>query len=107
MSYTSLLINSCTIERYTEGASTAYGKARTWSDHLTSQACRVTTPTGREITVHGEVVIADYKLFTQDIDVTEQDRVIVDSITYEILLVKRRSDGAVGHHKELFIQVVR
>ena len=112
MSYTSLLISTCTVERYTAGAADAYGApVRTWADHLTDQACRLSVPTtrdqSREVVVGAEVVLADYKLFMQDVDVTEQDRILLAAITYEILLVQRRSDGAVGHHKELFLRVVR
>ena len=108
MSYTSLLIDSCTVSRYTEGTRDSYGKpARTWADHLTAQACRLTTPTGREVQVGVEVVIADYLLFMQDVDVTEEERIISGGVTYEILLVKIRQDGVDDHHRELFLRTIK
>ena len=113
MSYTSLLINTCTAQRNTAGAQDAYGTpADTWADHLTDIACRLKTGVGgegggMEVTVGAEVVIADYKLFLGDVDITEQDRVIIDSITYEVLLVTDKQDGTGSHHKECFMRVVR
>lgn len=108
MSYTTLLIDTCTIRRYTEGARDGYGKpARTWTDHLTDQACRLARPKGREVMVGVEVVIADYILFTQDIDVTEEDRIVSGGVTYEILLVKIPQNGTDDHHKELFLRTIR
>lgn len=107
MSYTSLLINTCTIRRYTEGAQDAYGNpSRTWADHLTDEACRWSEPKNNEIKVGAEVLIYDLDLFLGDVDVTVQDRVVLDSVTYEILGVKDRQDGAGNHHKELAIRTV-
>jgi hypothetical protein len=62
---------------------------------------------GREILIGAEVVIADYTLFIDDIDITEQDRVIIGSVTYEVLLVGTRQDSTSGHHKECFMRTVR
>ena len=108
MSYDSLLIQTCTIERYTTGAADDYGQlAKTWADHLTDEPCRLTTSTGREIKVGAEVVIADYKLFLGDVDVTEQDRVVIGSTTYEILLVQNYADGIDDHHKQAWMRAVR
>ena len=107
MSYTSLLIDTCTIERFGEGAADAYGKpAITWSDHLT-EACRLQAGVGKELQIGAEVVVADYKLFLQDVDVTEQDRAIVEGVTYQILLVMNRSNGVDDHHKECLMRAVR
>jgi len=107
MSYTSLLIDTCTIERFGEGAADAYGKpAITWSDHLT-EACRLQAGVGKELTIGAEVVVADYKLFLGDVDVTEQDRAIVEGVTYQILLVMNRSNGVDDHHKECLMRAVR
>lgn len=108
MSYTSLLINTCTVRRFTEGAVDDYGNpALTWADHLADEACRLVASSGRELKVGAELVIADYKLFLGDVDITEQDTVIIDSITYEILLVADRQDGIDSHHKECFMKVSR
>ncbi len=113
MSFECLLINTCTIERYAEGAADAYGKpAMVWADHLADEDCRLmaalsTTGSGREIRIGAEVVIADYKLFLGNVDVTEQDRVVIDANTYEILLVTDHQDGSDSHHKELAMRIVR
>ena len=107
MSYTSLLIETCTIQRFSEGALDNYGiPEKTWTDHPDT-SCRLTTGSGREVKVGAEVVIADYKLFLGDVDITERDRVVIDSITYEVLLVSDREDSLGSHHKECFMRVVR
>ena len=108
MSFESLLIDTCTVERYTEGAQDSYGNpALTWASHLADESCRLVTGGGRELKVGAEIVVADYKLFLDDVDITEQDRVVVSSITYEILLVERRKDGAGGHHRECLLRISR
>ena len=108
MSYSCLLINTCTIERYAEGAADGYGKPdRTWADHLADEDCRLVAGSGREITIGAETVIAEYKLFLGNIDVTEQDRVVIGADTYEILLVTNHQDSEDSHHKELAMRLIR
>jgi len=108
MTYTSLLINTCDVERNIPGAVGDYGhKADSWAVHLDDEPCRLMAGAGKEIKVGAEVVIADYKLFLGDVDITEQDRVVIDSINYEILLVTDKQDSADSHHKECFMRVVR
>ena len=108
MSYTSLLIDTCTIQRYTEGAKDNYGNPiLTWADHLVDEPCRLTTAKGRELKVGAEIVIADYKLFVESIDVTEQDRIVISGNTYEILLVEDYTDGSASHHKQVWLRISR
>ena len=108
MSYTSLLIDTCTVQRFTEGAADGYGvPARTWADNLTDQACRLVTMPGTELKIGAEIVIADYKLFVQDIDIIEQDRVVISGLTYEVLLVQDYSDQTVTHHKQVWLRISR
>ncbi len=108
MTYTSLLIDSCTTQRFTEGAAGADGvPVRTWADNLTDQACRLTTAKGRELKVGVEIVVADYRLFVQDIDIIEQDRVVIGSLTYEILLVEDYADSSSDHHKQVWLRISR
>ena len=108
MSYTSLLIDTCTTQRFTEGAVDAYGNpALTWADYLTDEACRLVASSGREIKVGAEIVVADYKLFLGDVDITEQDRVVIDSLTYEILLVQDYADHTASHHKQVWMRISR
>lgn len=108
MSFEDLLINTCTVKRFIEGAPDSYGvPVKAWSDHLVSQDCRLASSSGREIKVGAEVVIADYKLFIGDVDITEQDRVIVGSITYEVLLVQTYADSVGNYHKQCWLRVAR
>ena len=106
MSYTDLLIDSCTVQVFTDGAQDAYGNpAKTWTS--TSQACRLMHTTGVELKIGAEVVIADYKLFLGDVTITEQSRVEVSSVDYEVLLVSDRQNGVGSHHKECLMRTVR
>lgn len=108
MSYTSLLIEICTVQRFTEGAQDGYGNPiLTWADHLTNEPCRLTTAKGKEIKVGAELVVADYELFVGDIDIIEQDRVILNSLTYEVLLVEEYADSTAAHHKQCWLRISR
>jgi hypothetical protein len=108
VSYTDLLINTATIRRFTVGAQDAYGNpVKTWANHLVNQPCRYSEPKNNEIKVGAEVLIYDLDLFMNDVDVTAQDRVVLNSETYEILGVKSRQNGTAAHHKELAIRTVK
>ena len=108
MSYTSLLIETCTIRRFTEGAAGNYGNpALTWADHLTNEPCRLVAEPGKELKIGAEIVVADYKLFVGDIDITEQDQVVLNSLTYEILLVQNYADSVTDHHKQCWLRISR
>lgn len=108
MSFATLLINTCTILRNTPGVQNGYGQpTASWGNHLVDEACRIMGTSGREIKVGAEVVVADYKLFLNDVDVTEQDRIVLGGVTYEMLLVQRIQNGTGGHHKESYLRTVR
>ena len=108
MAYVDLLINTCTIQRNTPGAANNYGYPEpSWADHLTDESCRLQHGVNQEIVVGAEVVIAEYKLFLEDVDITEQDRVIISGVTYEILSVTDKQDSAIVHHKECYLRAVR
>lgn len=109
MSYTSLLIHTCTVQRFTEGVADDYGNPiSTWNlTYLENQACRLVAAPGTELKVGAEIVIADYKLFVEDIDITEQDRVVISSLTYEVLLVQEYSDDSSSHHKQCWLRISR
>lgn len=119
MSFDSLLIHIADIKRYTpDGGRDDYGNPTgTWGNVYSDEPCRLVSTRGREVKIGAEVVISDWKLFVDDsVTVTEQDRidnirlratgVVVDSSTFEILLVQPRSDGVSEHHKELALQKV-
>ena len=107
MTFAMLLINTCTIERFTADDTDDYGNPTgTWAG--TDEPCRLQAGVGRELKIGAEVVIADYKLFlNESADITERDRVVVDDIEYEVLLVAGRQGGVQEHHKECFMRVTR
>ena len=117
MSYDSLLINLCDILRFTEGVlPDPYGNlVKTWAVVYSDEPCRWSTPQNREVKVGAEVVIADLQLFLNrltlaggNMDITEQDRVILDSgATYEVLSVIDRQNGTANHHVEALLRTVR
>ena len=108
MSYSSLLLSTCTIQEFTEGAADDYGiLAKTWGTFLADEPCRLVPATNREVKVGAEVVIADYMLFTDNVGITEQMRVVVSGVTYEILSVIIASDGIATHHQESLLRTVR
>lgn len=119
MSYATLLIHLADIKRYTpDGGTDAYGNPTgAWGNIYTDEPCRLVSKSGREIKVGAEVVISDWQLFIDDsVTVTEQDRIdnirlvstgaVIDSATFEILLVQMRSDSIDAHHYELALQKV-
>jgi len=109
MSYTDLLINTCTIQRKTVSSTDAYGQPiYTWGDvaGMVDIPCRHVVGKGVEIKVGQEVRIVYDQLFLEDIAITASDRVVLDGETWEILEVRFRQDGTGGHHKEASIQRV-
>ena len=109
MSFASLLIDTCTVQRYAEGAADTYGNPTLAWDltYLENEPCRLTTSSGREMKVGAEIVIADYKLFIDTVDITEQDRMVLGGITYEILLVQDYADSSSNHHKQIWMRISR
>ncbi|KKM15251.1 hypothetical protein LCGC14_1697900 [marine sediment metagenome] len=108
MSYIDLLISTCTIRRFAEGVADTYGVlAKTWSDHLLLQACRLMDMKGREVKIGAEVVVAEFMLFLGDVDVTERDRVLLDGFTYEVVMVNVKQNGVGLHHKECLMVRIR
>ena len=108
MTFDSLLLNTCDIQRFSEGVADGYGHpAKTWATIYDDEPCRHVSGKGREVKIGQEVVIIYDELFVGDIDVTEQDRVVIDSVTYQILSVVFRQDFMDLHHKHCFLEVVK
>jgi len=106
LSYLELLINTCTIRRWADSGTDAYGNPiKVWADYLT-KPCRLVAGSGREVKVGAEVVVSNFRLFLEDVDVTERDRVAVGGDIYEVVLVSDRQDGSGAHHKECDLVVV-
>jgi hypothetical protein len=105
MSFDSLLINTCTTRRYVAGIPDAYGNAiLAWADELVGEPCRISYPSGKQIQRGTEIVPVDMVLFLNDVNVTEADKVLVDTVEYEILFVARIQNGFGGHHLELSLK---
>ena len=108
MTFARQLINTCTTQRFSEGAADDYGvPALTWTDNIVDEPCRLVYGGGREVVIGAKVVVADYQLFIGDIDITEQDRVVISEVTYEVLMVISRQDGVRGHHRQCLLRTVR
>ncbi|MCJ7669571.1 MAG: head-tail adaptor protein [Dehalococcoidia bacterium] len=106
MSFDSLLINDAVILRYTTASVDAYGNpVKTWATHLTVP-CRISYPKGRQVQVNTEVVPVEAVVFLEDADVTEADRITIDSVLFEILFVARLQDTIGDHHIELSLKRV-
>ena len=116
MTYLSLLINTCTTRRYPAGGVLdTYGTpAKVWADYLIGIPCRWSTPSNREVKVGAEVVLADLQLFLNYVDIlgnpmdiTEQDRVVLNGMTYEVLSASDRQNGTANHHVECLLRRVK
>jgi len=104
MTFDTLLIHTCLIERDAEGAVDDYNQpTEAWAALHTDEPCRLMSTKGREMHIDKQIVLSDWKLFVGDIDVTEQDRVTISGDVYNIILVQPRTDGVSGHHKELVL----
>ena len=118
MSFATLLIHTCDIGSLSQVGADAYGlPVETWPLTYTSEPCRLMSTTGREVKVGAEVMISDWKLFIDvSVIVDEQDRIsniietasgiVIDTATFEVLMVQPRSNSTIGHHKELALQKV-
>ena len=119
MSFSTLLIHTCDIGLLAQGAQDEYGNpAETWdTSTYPNEACRLMSTGGREVKIGVEVVVSEWKLFVDNLVlVNEQDRVsdirlastgsVIDSSTYEIILVLPKANGVGQHHKELFLRKV-
>lgn len=109
MSYADLLINLCTIKKLTQGpGADDYGNPDiSWTD-VDDVPCRWSTPKNMEAKVGAEVVLADLQLFLgADTDITEQDRVVLNAATYEVLSASDRQNGTANHHVECLLRTVR
>ena len=94
MTLLNALKDRCVVQRYTEGTADVYGiPAKVWTYHLKNLPCRLVAGSGREIQIGARVVVAEYKLIMRGVDITEQDRVIIGGITYEVLLVADDQNG--------------
>lgn len=108
MSFADLLIQTCIIKRHSVLSYDDYGNPILgWTDYLPNVACRLASSGGREIKRDIEVVIADYKLYLGDVDITELDVVLLELHHYAVLLVEPFRNANAIHHKRAYLQIVR
>jgi len=115
MTFDSLLINECDIQEFTVApAPDDYGQPiKTWQIKVVDGVsyddipCRHVSGKGREVKVGQAVIIIYDELYVGNIDVTVQDRVIIDSETYEVVDVLFSQDGIGDHHKQLYLVLVK
>jgi len=109
MSFDSLLNKTCTIQTATSAQdATSLEFIQTWIDAYLLVPCRLTQAKGgKKVTRNDQVYDVTHKCFISyrtDIN-WNNTRIVVDSITYEILLVG--DGGGAGHHLELSLNRVR
>ena len=118
MSYDSLLIYRCTVQRSSVTGTNDLGQPIvSWADHLTDVHCRyLPVPYGvvhaleRE-TVFVTDVVSKHLLHVRKIDVKEADRITditlggttIDGGAFDIDLVRFRANSVGGHHLELMM----
>ena len=112
---TSLLNTTCTISRFTAASVDVYGQPTgSWANLATGVLCRlqeflgVSDVEAEAVTPGGTAVIASHKLFVlSSQDITEKDRVVVGSNTYDVQFCAASPGGVSDHHKEVWLKVVR
>lgn len=105
-----LLNQRCDIWRYSEGSADGYGHlAKTYAELATSVPCRLREAGGKETWADDKTVVpADYIIYLpRNQDVTERDRIVLDSITYDVLRVQHTRARRREHHLKLFMRAVR
>jgi len=109
MSYDNLLIDSCNIWRWSNGGTDAHNQPiKDWDEHyLEDESCRLVPSTGREVRIGNDIYVSDYTLFVGDIDITEKDKVFINSQEYDVLSVLDRKDSNKSHHKECLLRMVK
>jgi len=102
MSYESLLIKSGTILRATTVTTSASGEeTKTYTPVTTGVPCDVQVTSGGEVQYpFGTMVESNAKaFFLPGVDIREDDRLLVDGLTYEVLFV----ENVRGHHLEAYL----
>lgn len=116
MSYDSLLIHRCTVQRSSVASTNIIGQPEiTWANHLTDVHCRyypmVAGKAGERENVFLTDVVSHYIMHMRRADVEESDQIvdislggtIIDAGPFNIKLDKHRADSVGGHHLELVL----
>lgn len=109
MTFRSLLISSATITRETADGFDDYGNPQVeWAEVAEDIPCRVFEQPGKELTDDRASIVRQATLYVQaGTDVTAQDRVEVDGVTWEVSGPPVPAVGAAAlHHLEVPLRQV-
>jgi len=98
------LPDTCTIRRKAVVSDGGGGQTTTWSDLAAGVACGIAPVAGGEgATTAGRVVDETTHVVTlpDGQDVTEADRIVVDGVTYELTLVRKRGAWELNRRAEV------
>lgn len=106
MSYRSMLIDRCDIETSTQTADAYGSQTETWADLYRRIQCRVCPLSGQESEIYERRGLkATHKIFIEcKSEITEDERVVLDSRTFNILRVINPSE--MNHHLELIVEEI-
>jgi len=106
MGFKQLLNSTCVIRRFTSSSKDAHGNlVKVWSDLAIDVPCRLQAIRGRETTQPVQVVVGTHMLFLEPRDITEKDRVVIGSDTFEVLFVEDAAGH--GHHLEVTLELIK
>lgn len=102
MSFTDLLIQTCTIEQKSLSTS-GYEQIEDWAELATDVPCRKDTANNVKREDQGFEVNVDDDLFffNPDVDISKGNRILIDSEYYEVLKVNKVLDSKAVHHIEV------
>ncbi len=93
---------SITTSRVTTATGTMLQTTDTWADNLTILGAIRPLKIHEQVKDNKMAVVADYRMYCSVVDILETDRVVADSITYEVKSVKNIT--VKSHHLELDIK---
>lgn len=106
MSFESLMNKTATVRAKSVASDSRGGQIAAWANLETSVLCALQPLSDKEIIEDRNLTIGMYRaFFPASSAVTEEHRVIIDSITYEVKSVA--DGGGRGHHKELLLKTVK
>lgn len=102
MSFTNLLIHTCTIRSKTLNR-TGYEKTEAWTDAATNVPCRHDSSNGVKIADGGMRVNTDDDLFffLPGVTIARGNQIVHDGVTFEVVKVNKLFDKSALHHLEV------
>ena len=108
MSFTGLLNRTCNIQRKTLTADGRGGATSAWANVYTSIPCRISTQSGQEKEIYARetnnIFRNMYIEYSANYTITEQDRVVSDSITWDIASIETVDSFSNEHHQKIVIR---